>query len=49
MKKNEYVSPEMEIVEVKGQYSIMAGSDITGGSPSQGGTDEIPDGPIFGD
>ena len=49
MKKNEYVSPEMEIVEIEGQYNIMAGSDTTGGSPGQGGSEEIPDGPIFGD
>ena len=26
MKKNEYVSPEMEIVEIKEQCSILAGS-----------------------
>ena len=27
MKKNEYVSPEMEIVEITEQYGILAGSD----------------------
>ena len=27
MKKNEYVSPEMEIVEIKGLCSILADSD----------------------
>lgn len=47
MKKNEYVSPDMEIVETKVQYSILAGSEIDEGGPGQ--TDEeIPGWPGLG-
>ena len=30
MKKKEYVSPEVEVVEITGQCGILAGSDKTG-------------------
>ena len=39
MKKNEYVSPEMEIVEIKEQCCILAGSDENG-NMGGGGLDE---------
>lgn len=46
MKKNEYVSPELEIVEMTEQCSILADSDpgMAGGGTGGGtGGDEIPD------
>lgn len=40
MKKNEYVSPKMEIIEVKMQNILLAGSDTeTGGE--KGGDDDL--------
>ena len=30
MKKNEYITPEMEVVEVKYQTALLAGSDTEG-------------------
>ena len=36
MKKNEYVAPEMEIVEMTGQCTILAGSEFDEKGP---GTD----------
>ena len=46
MKKNEYVAPEMEIVEITEQYGILLGDSNE--TPGQGGFEEIPDGPIGG-
>ena len=43
MKKNEYVTPEMEIVEIKEQCSILAGSDPTGNSGGGQGGNTPPD------
>ena len=46
MKKNEYVSPAMEIVEIEEKYSILAGSTPgTESGGSGGGVDGeyIPD------
>lgn len=31
MKKNDYQSPEMEVVELKSQCALLAGSEIGGG------------------
>ena len=47
MKKNEYVSPEMEIVEITEQYGILLGDSNE--IPGQGGIDDVPGGgPIGG-
>ena len=43
MKKNEYVAPEMEIVEITEQCNILAGSDKNGNL----GDSEIHDGEGF--
>lgn len=43
MKKNEYVAPEMEIVEFTEQCSILNASDPTGGG-DKGGTFPKPNG-----
>ena len=42
MKKNEYVSPELEIVEMTGLCNILAGSEGTETLPGQNGTDPYP-------
>ena len=46
MKKNEYVSPEMEIVEITEQCNILAGSDNQGNLGDGGINDGegLPDG-----
>ena len=38
MKKNEYVAPEMEIVEIKTESFIAASLE----APGQGGIDDLP-------
>ena len=41
MKKNEYVSPDMEIVEIAVESQILAGSPEWGGeTPGGGGVDD---------
>lgn len=43
MKKNEYVSPEMEIVEITETYSLLNGStgdNVSGGEVAPPGDDE---------
>ena len=42
MKKNEYVAPEMEIVEITEQYGILAGS-IDGNLTGDKNDDDVPD------
>ena len=38
MKKIEYIAPEMEVVKMKFNTTLLAGSD--GGGSSSGGTDD---------
>lgn len=39
MKKNEYVSPEMEIVEIEMSGSVLLEMSQTGGTPEEGSGD----------
>ena len=41
MNKNEYVSPEMEVVEIKGLCSILADSEEDGGNDTYPGVPDI--------
>lgn len=40
MKKIEYLSPEMEIIELKGNVAILAGSGDPGEGPGGPGEDD---------
>lgn len=40
MKKNEYFAPEMEIVELKSQVALLAGSGDPGEGPGGSGEDD---------
>ena len=42
MKKNEYVTPEMEVVEIQTENFIAA--SFNEGGPGQGGSEEVPGG-----
>ena len=44
MKKNEYLAPEVEVVEIAGKCSILAGSDKTGNNSGGPGDDSDLDG-----
>lgn len=41
MKKNVYQAPEMEVVEMKSQCALLAGSEIGGGGGGGFGSREV--------